>query len=115
MEGSTGITPRISDDRLAEVVRRLVAAVSPRAIYLFGSHVSGLAARDSDIDVMVILEDGPPKTDDFKQGYAALHGLGLPVELHFASRARFERFAEVIGSLSHEIHRKGVLLYAAKA
>jgi len=114
MDRFVGTSNGITDERLAEIVSRIVTALSPRAIYLFGSQLSGLAHRDSDIDIMVVLEDLPPAGDDFKRGYAARRGLGLPVELHFASRGRFERFAEVVGSLSREIHRKGVLLYAAE-
>jgi predicted nucleotidyltransferase len=102
------------DDRLAGIVSRLVTALSPRAIYLFGSQLSGLAHRDSDVDIMVLMEDVMPGVELHKRGYACLRGLGLPVELHFSSRERFERFAEVVGSLSREIHRKGVLLYAAE-
>ena len=112
MKSLSDTRSHLTDDRLAEIVRRLVAAFSPRAIYLFGSQVSGLACRDSDVDVMVVLEEAPPQANLFQLGYAALRGLGLPVELHFATRARFERFADVFGSLPNEIRRKGVLLYA---
>ena len=105
----------LHQDRLAEFVRRLVAALSPRTIYLFGSQLYGTPTRDSDIDIMVIVDDEPATIEHHRQGYACLRGLGLPVELHINSRSRHERFADVIGSLQHEIHRKGKLIYAAEA
>ena len=107
---STGL----DENRLAEIVERLVAALSPRSIYLFGSQLYGTPTRDSDIDIMVVLEEEPTTIEHHRQGYACLRGLGLPVELHITSRSRHERFAEVIGSLQHEIHRKGRLIYAAE-
>jgi predicted nucleotidyltransferase len=105
----------ITEHDLTEVVRRLVSELSPQAIYLFGSHVTGVPDADSDVDLMVLVDDGSPTHDYHRRGYACLHGTGWPIELHVSSRARFERFADVFGSLQHEIRRKGVLLYASKA
>lgn len=115
MNTPTGTSMSLSKDQLAEIVRRLVAALSPRSIYLFGSHAGGLPRTDSDIDIMVIIEEKPTTIEHHQQGYASLRGIGLPVELHITPRSRFERFSEVIGSLPHEILRKGILIYAAQA
>lgn len=104
----------VTDETLAEMVGRLVVALSPRAIYLFGSQLYGVPRRDSDIDIMVIVEDDPVSIEHHKRGYEALYGSGFPVELHIASRRRFERFGDVIGSIHHEIKQKGALIYAAE-
>lgn len=104
----------LSDAQLDELVGRLTKSLCPSAIYLFGSHAVGVPTPDSDIDLMVIVEDEPATVEHHKRGRACLQGLGLPVELHICSRERFERFAGVIGSLQHDIQRKGVLLYAAE-
>ena len=64
---STGL----SDDQLGEVVRRLVEAVSPRAVYLFGSRACGAPTADSDIDIFVIVSDDAPSAVELaRQGYA---------------------------------------------
>ena len=41
-----------------ELVRRIVAAVQPRRIRLFGSAARGEFRRGSDIDLLVIMPDG---------------------------------------------------------
>lgn len=106
----SGLTP----ERLDEVTRRLVDALHPRAIYLFGSHLYGTPRVDSDIDLLVVLGDEVTSAwDQRKRAYEALHGLGLPVELHFVTAERFERFRDVVGSLQREVHQKGRVLYAA--
>ncbi|MFQ5424845.1 MAG: nucleotidyltransferase domain-containing protein [Phycisphaerae bacterium] len=105
----------LKEDRLAEIVRRLVAAVSPRAVYLFGSQLYGAPRRDSDIDIMVLVNDRPVGMELLQRGYACLRGLGLPVELHFCDTARFDAWGQVVGTLQREVHRKGRLLYAAEA
>ena len=105
----------IREQDLEEAVRRLVREFRPQAIYLFGSQVTGVPDRHSDVDIMVLVEDDSPTHEYYRRGYQCLRGLHVPIELHIASRSRFERFAGVFGSLQHEIQRKGVLLHAAKA
>ena len=104
----------ITASQLDDLVARLTTHFRPRAVYLFGSHALGVPHRDSDIDVMVIVEEDPPGAELYRRGSAAVRGLSLSVELHFCSQRRFERFGGVVGSLQHEIKRKGVLLYAAQ-
>jgi uncharacterized protein len=114
METISDGSDRVRDERLAEIVRRLVATLSPRAIYLFGSQLYGMPTRDSDVDIMVLVED---ESKDFvelnQRGYECLRGLGLPVELHFCSVGRFNSWSTVVGTLQREVMRKGRLLYAA--
>jgi len=114
MNPSAGTSAGLDKDRLAEIVRRLVAALSPRAIYLFGSRLYGAPTADSDIDILVLVSDGAPSAVELaRQGYACLHGLGLPVELHFAGESKFERFSTVVGSFHREVKQRGRVLYAA--
>ncbi len=89
-------------------------AVAPRAVYLFGSRLYGAPTADSDIDMLVIVADGAPSGVELaRRGYACLHGLGLPVELHFATESKFERFSTVVGSFHREVKKRGKVLYAA--
>lgn len=63
---ASGVLPRITNpcpkvssglNRLLDrMVQRLVWAVSPREVILFGSHSKGLANRQSDIDLLVITD-----------------------------------------------------------
>ena len=109
-----GMPNRITDDRLAEIVHRLVGAVSPRAIYIFGSHVSGIPGPDSDIDLYITLEDAQLERDDCDElAYGCLRGLFLPIELHSQGEQAFERRGSVFGSLEYDVRSKGRKLYAA--
>jgi predicted nucleotidyltransferase len=101
-------------ETLAEIVRRLVAALAPRAIYAFGSRVYGTPHRDSDVDLMLVVEgDGSNRAELARLGYGCLPGVPLPVELHFTNAERLERFADVVGSLEREVRRRGRTVYAA--
>ena len=105
---------RLSEQALAELVRRLSAALNPRAIYLFGSHAYGAPHESSDVDVLVVLPSADFSTWDVaKRAYGAADGTGLPVEFHFTWQERFEQSSAARGSFEAEIRAKGRLLYAA--
>ena len=46
----------ISPELLQEVTGRIIDAVDPEKIVLFGSHVWGKPTEDSDVDIMVIVD-----------------------------------------------------------
>jgi predicted nucleotidyltransferase len=104
----------LTEETLAEITRRLVATLSPRAIYLFGSHAYGAPTGNSDIDLMIVAADAAEFTVDYlKRAHACLQGSFLPVELHFRSESKFLRRSAVGTSLEHEVTTKGRALYAA--
>ena len=115
MNSPQAATNRISHEQLDKIVGRLVDALSPRRIILFGSHRYGQPTRDSDVDVMIIV--GNDEFDRFefsRRGYAALRGSLLPVELHFRTVSAFERRATVPASFEHELDQNGRVVYAAE-
>lgn len=102
----------LTEEQLDEIVRRLVDALAPERIYLFGSYAYGQPRQDSDIDLMVVLPGPvPPVPECYGRGCACLRGMGLPIELHFASLDGFNRRRTVRGSLEHEIGRRGTLVH----
>ncbi len=105
---------RLSDDVLAGIVRRLVDALAPRAIYLFGSHAYGAPREESDIDLMIVAADDDELSLEYlKRAYACLRGCSLPIELHFRAQAQLTRRGTVATSLERDILTRGKLLYAA--
>ena len=55
---------------LQAVVQRLVDALHPLSIYLFGSRAEGRARPDSDFDLVVVLDDEAPNSDaDYDELY----------------------------------------------
>ena len=108
-----GIGP-LTQEALAEIVRRLVAALAPRTIYLFGSHLDGTTHGDSDVDLLVAVDDTElAREDQDERGYRALRGMFLPIELHIVGYEQFERRAAASVSFEHEVRTKGRLLYGA--
>lgn len=104
----------VTQEQLDEVVRRLVEAVHPERIYLYGSHAYGTPSEDSDIDLLVVVAD-EVSNDARLYGQAAscLRGSFVPVEMAIFNRADFERQKDWVSSLPYAVARQGRLLYAA--
>ena len=77
----------------ARRVKRVVERFYPGArVLVFGSVVRGRFNAMSDLDVLVIRDDGGRERDGLVRA-AVLEELPLcPVELHFATREEFERW-----------------------
>jgi uncharacterized protein len=104
----------LADAPLAEVVHRLVTALQPERIYLFGSRARGDATPESDYDVLVVVSQTPDEPYQLeRQAYSALVGLATPVDVVVMSQERFERRRTVTASLPATVEREGKLLYAA--
>lgn len=59
---------------LDEIVRRVVEAVHPDKIILFGSHARGDAGPDSDLDLLVVTPSEEPRLHRAAPAYRALRG-----------------------------------------
>lgn len=102
------------DPMLAEVVRRLVEALHPERIYLFGSRARGEAGPDSDYDLLVLV-DRPtePRYRLAQQGFRALRGVPAAAEVVVWDRETFDSRLHLKASFPATVVREGRLLHAA--
>ncbi|MEN6645242.1 MAG: nucleotidyltransferase domain-containing protein [Armatimonadia bacterium] len=98
---------------LDEIVRRIVEAVHPDKIILFGSHARGEAREDSDIDLLVIAPTDQPRGSRMMPIYRALRGIPVPKDVLWYTP---EEAAKWEGGLIHVVARalrEGKVLYAS--
>ena len=102
----------IDKELLDETVRRIVAALQPEMIYLYGSHAYGKPHQDSDVDLFVIVSDSllPPHSRAVA-AYRALRGLFMPAEVKVVTRAEFERRTQWQSSIERTVLDRGKVLY----
>lgn len=99
---------------LADILGRLVGALHPERIYLFGSHAYGTPDRDSDLDFLVVVpDDAGDRWELAVQGRAALRGMPLAADILVFHRQEMDKWAPVRCSLPHTVVQKGKLVYAA--
>lgn len=105
----------IDQNILDEIVLRLVTALQPEEIYLYGSHAYGHPREDSDVDLLVIVRDSSLASHARAiEAYRALRGLKLPVEVKVVTRAEYERRAGWLSSIERVVREKGKVLYESR-
>ena len=111
--GGRAVAVSPADGRLLdEAVRRLVSALRPDRVYLYGSRARGDAHEDSDFDLMVVVPYAVTHSYVLEQqALAALWPLALPVDVVVMDSQRFEAQRPVAASLPATVVREGQLLY----
>jgi predicted nucleotidyltransferase len=103
----------ITDEQISELVRRILEAVEPIQIILFGSAARGDAGRYSDIDVLVVVNEGIHRRKSAQLIYRRLLGFGIPVDVVVATPSDLEQYRDSPGLVYREAIREGRELYAA--
>ena len=104
----------ITNELIAEIIRRLVVSLDPEEIILFGSYAWGTPHKYSDLDLCVIVKDGIPEFDRIEWGVRALNVLDdlmVDVDVLIKTRLDVETFKTVPASLTRKIVESGKLLY----
>ena len=97
---------------VAALLERIVPALSPEAVYLFGSRARGDAGRDSDFDLLVIVSDDTPRDKiRLTSTYRLARGSGVPADVIACRRQWFERNREQVGTLGYKAVHEGRLVY----
>lgn len=100
----------VTEQKVQEAVRRLVAAVDPLAIIAFGSRARGQHRPDSDLDLAVILD--VPESEALNAVPPEIFkGLRMPVDLLPIAKERYDRFRPWLNSVHRSIDEEGVRLY----
>jgi len=103
----------INKEIIEEVKKRLVEVYDPIAIYVFGSYAWGCPTEDSDLDLLIVVDESDEKS--YKRpvaGHRALRGLDLSKDLIVKTKEEFEQASGNITTLMYKIKNDGELIYA---
>ena len=104
------------DERiLEEIVRRLVAALDPDRIILFGSRARGDARADSDVDLLIIKDSEEPTYRRAIPAYRALIGLAVPTDIIWRTSAEVEEWSGARNYVTTRALREGRVLYEKRS
>lgn len=99
---------------LKKVVEALATAYRPEAIYLFGSQSRQTQGPDSDIDLLVVVDDDADRSRRGAQlAYRVLRPLGKAVDVLIWRHSRFLEECASKTSLPATVLKEGILLYAS--
>lgn len=96
-----------------ELIRRIVNAVHPLRIVLFGSAAHAEMGPDSDLDVLVVMPDGTHRLKTAQYLYKQLFGFGVQIDILVATPGVLEQHKNNIGLIYRTVLAEGREIYAA--
>ncbi len=104
----------LSNSKVVEsLIQKIVEAVHPLKIILFGSYARDKVNPDSDIDVLVVMPEGVHCRRTAQLLYRQIKGLGVPFDILVATPRILEKHKENIGLIYRTVLKQGREIYAA--
>lgn len=105
----------LSEQLIDEMVRAIVQEVEPQRIYLFGSHARGDQTAASDVDLLIVEDEGfgPDRSrwSELKRIRKALRPFRVPKDVLVYSRDEFDTWEDSLNHVVARAVREGRLLY----
>lgn len=105
----------LDSNLIEEIKKRLIKIYDPLEIYLFGSYAWGKPDKDSDLDLLVVvdyIQDEQQRHKSLVQGYSILYDLGFSKDILLCSKEEFEQKSKNVTTLIHTIKHEGKQIYA---
>lgn len=106
-------TKTVSEATLDELVRRIVRAVQPRRIILFGSAARGRMGPNSDVDLLVVMPDGTHRRRTAQTIYRQLPALGVAKDIIVVTESDIREYGNEPSLVLYPALREGKELYVA--
>lgn len=97
--------------KLQIMLVKIVEALNPRKIILFGSRAEWKATDKSDIDLLVILDSPIDWKIKSKLSWEVSRAVGVPVQLIPITNDFYEETKDVIGGIAYPATKYGVVIY----
>src|SRR5437879_198141 len=104
-------TPDDTQNKIQEMVRRIVDNFRPEKIVLFGYYARGTAGPDRDGDLLVVMPVEKSNRETCVAIRGVLQGLGLAKDIIVATPSEWNRYRDIAGSLIRTAHEEGKTLY----
>jgi len=101
----------VTQEILGEIVRRIVAALDPERIILFGSYAGGVPNADSDVDLFVEMETDLPYADRCAQVSELIRPRPFPMDILVHTPAEMATYLSKGHYFFEEIFEQGRHLY----
>ncbi len=97
--------------QLNDLVRRILAVVTPRRIVLFGSAARGEMGPNSDLDVLVVMPDGTHRGRTTEAIYRGMWGFGFSKDIVVVTEDDVSTLRDDPYSVVHTAFREGRVLH----
>jgi len=102
-----------TSELLDEIVARLTAVARPARVIVFGSTATGTATADSDIDLLIVLDEVDDARLESVRLRRALSGMSMPLDVIVMRSDRFEETKDIVGGIAYPANKYGKVIYDA--
>ncbi len=102
---------KLAEPEIREMVERILGVSNPNRIILFGSAVRGEVSGDSDIDLLVVMNEIEDRQGEYVRIRRSLSDLPYAFDIILVSEEWFEQSKNVVGGISYPAHHHGRVIY----
>ncbi len=111
----TQLRPRVTKSLLAGIVQRIVEKFRAEKIVLFGSYANGVPDRDSDVDLLVVMESKEPMSQRIRRVTEVAKVRFLPMDIVVRTPAEIDERLAIGDFFIANILSTGKVLYQRDA
>ena len=111
----TELRPRVTKSLLAGIVQRIIEKFPAEKIILFGSYAKGAPDRDSDVDLLVVMDSQEPMSQRIRRVTAVAKVRFLPMDIIVRTPAEIDERLAKGDFFIAEILSQGKVLYQRDA
>jgi predicted nucleotidyltransferase len=101
-------TFQVIEERTIEQAAKMLLEAAPGSrVILFGSHATGRAGPDSDLDFLVVEPEVRDRMAEMVRLRRVLRPLGIPVDVAVVSAKVFEEWRDTPNTILYEAAREG--------
>jgi predicted nucleotidyltransferase len=101
----------ITDELIQQIKNRIVSEVHPEKIILFGSYAYGNPAKDSDLDLLVILPTKEPMHTRVTRIRKLLQDIRIPKEIIVYTPQEVEKWKNASAAFITSVMKNGKIIY----
>jgi len=103
----------ITTEKIQEAAQRIVAASGPLKVIVFGSQARGTGGVESDLDLMVVMDEVNDPVKESVRLRRLLKGLIMAVDVLVVDQRKFDYWRDTPGKVFYEAAHGGKLIYEA--
>ena len=101
----------ISEDKIKNIVDKIVRNFNPNKIIMFGSYASGTANKDSDLDLLVVMNSDLPRHRRSAPLRLLFNPQPTPMDIIVQTPDEISHWNGVVNHVVTEAFTKGKVLY----
>ena len=101
----------ITTEAIEEITQLLVGKFNPEKIILLGSHASGRADEESDIDLLVVADTNLPPQDRFPEASRLLGDYPYAFDVIIKTPEEYRRYRKAVNHIVYFADKYGQALY----